>query len=132
MINLENIFQRGEFKTFQSGQNLFFKGDPVEGDAIYYIKRGNVKLAVPKNDGTELSLRLMEGDLVGVPEVYADTPRITNAKCESEVECYVWDKASFLLAVAMIWELSLFSIKALSSFLRIINAEFVDKMNISI
>ncbi|MDD5067880.1 MAG: cyclic nucleotide-binding domain-containing protein [bacterium] len=130
MVTLENIYQNGQVKKFKKGEKLFSRNEMVGEDAIFFIKQGLVKLLIFKKDRTELKIYLKDGDLAGVAEVYADSPRVTESICDSDVECYIWNKSNFILTVSMIWELSLYTIKSLSVFLKIINSEFVEKENI--
>ncbi len=132
MLNQEHIFQKGKFKEYEKHSKLFLKDEPVGDDAIFLIKKGQVQLEVPKKDGTRITIPLNEGDIMGIPEVYTGSNRITEAVCESPVECYVWSESEFLSASSVIWELSLYTIKSLSSVLKIINAEFVEEINIEV
>ena len=132
MINQENIFQNGSVKYYEAGKKLFTVGEPVNEEAVYFIKNGSVKLTVPKRRGRTLTLDLKKRDFIGIPEVYTDFNRLTEAFCEKELECYVWNKPDFLLTVNMIWELSFYTIKSLSEFLKILNMEFIDKVSIRI
>lgn len=132
MIQVENIFQFGREKTFNQGTKLFSKGDEVREDAIFFIKKGMLKLQIPKKDGSKITLYIREGDMIGVPEVYTGSSRVTEAVCESNIECYVWSESEFLKAVSIVWELCLYAIKSLSASLKILNSEFVDKISISI
>ena len=130
MINQENIFQNGAVKKYGAGKKLFKVGEPINEDAVYFIKNGAVRLDIPKQSGAPLTLKLKETDFIGIPEVYADRNRVTEAVCETGLECYVWNKADFLMTVNMIWELSFYTIKSLSEFLKIINIEFIEKTSI--
>ena len=130
MINQENIFQNGAVKKIGVGKKLFKVGEPINEDAVYFIKNGAVRLDIPKKNGSPLTLKLKETDFIGIPEVYADFNRVMEAVCETELECYVWNKADFLMTVNMIWELSFYTIKSLSEFLKILNMEFIDKISI--
>ena len=130
MINQENIFQNGTVKKYEAGQKLFSVGESVNKDAVYFIKNGAVRLDVPTQSGFPLVLNLKETDFIGIPEVYADRNRETGAVCETDLECYVWNKAEFLMTINIIWELSFLTIKSLSEFLKIINSEFIDTVSI--
>jgi CRP-like cAMP-binding protein len=130
LINQENIFQNGTVKKYEAGKKLFNVGEPITEDAVYFLKSGAVRLDIPTQSGFPLTLNLKEKDFVGIPEVYADFNRETEAVCETDLECYVWNTADFLMTVNMIWELSFYTIKSLSEFLKIINSEFIDKISI--
>ena len=130
MINQENIFQNGAVKKYEAGKKLFNVGEPIGEDAVYFIKSGVVRLDIPTQSGFPLPLNLKEEDIVGIPEVYADRDRVTEAVCETYLECYVWNKADFLMTVNKIWELSFLTIKSLSELLKIINNEFIDMVSI--
>ena len=132
MISRDNIFQNGVEKKFEAGKILFKTGDVVSEDAVYFIKSGAVKLNIPKQIRGPLRLDLTEGDFIGIPEVYADSNRVTEAVCETELKCYVWNRPDFLLTVNMIWELSFYTIKSLSEFLKILNMRFIDKIRIQL
>ena len=132
MINQENIFQNGAEKKYDAGKTLFKPGEPVGEDAVYFIKNGYVKLNIPKQIRGPLTLDLKDTDFIGIPEVYADINRVTEAVCETDLECYVWNKPDFLLTVNMIWELSFYTIRSLSELLKILNMEFIDKIRIQL
>lgn len=132
MINQEHIFQKGKFKEYEKYSKLFLKDEPVGDNAIFFIKKGQVQLKIFKKDKTRISIPLKEGDIVGIPEVYTGSNRITEAVCESPVECYVWSESEFLSASSVIWELSLYTIRSLSSVLKTIDAEFIEEINIEV
>ncbi len=89
MMNIENIFQNGKIKQFAKDSTLFAKNQGIGDDAVFFIKKGLVKLQIPRRDLHDIKIYLREGDFVGVPEVYAESQRLTTALCESEIECYV-------------------------------------------
>ncbi|MBU1076067.1 MAG: cyclic nucleotide-binding domain-containing protein [Spirochaetes bacterium] len=132
MINFENVFQKGKFRKCEPGTKLFSTGEIVSENAISIIKTGQVDLVIPKKDGAKISIPLGEGELIGVPEVYTGSKRVTEAVCRSQVECYSWNESEFLEALSIAWELSLYTIRSLASQLKIINSEFVEKIHINI
>ena len=44
-------------KTYQKGESIFFEGDP--GKAVYYIKRGKIKLYKTSLEGREVTLNIL-------------------------------------------------------------------------
>ena len=132
MFEKERIFKNGTEISFKRGDKIFQRFEPVGKHAVFFIKTGFVKLTITKKSGEKLKLFLKEGDLFGIPEVYANSPRLTEALCESDTECYVWNKTNFFLTVSMVWELSIYCIKSLSYFLKILNEEFIEEKSIKL
>lgn len=125
-----NFFINGKEFFSKEGTTLFKKYDPINENSIFFIKSGIVKIEFSYASGKKYEFFLKEGDIFGIPEVYADTLRVTSATVISDSILYVWDKNSFILTVSMVWELSIYAIKSLSSFTKILNSIYIEKENI--
>ncbi|MCX8058631.1 MAG: cyclic nucleotide-binding domain-containing protein [Spirochaetes bacterium] len=129
--NEQNFFINGKEIFVKANQIIYNIYEPVNENAIFYIKSGIVKIEFPYNASkNKCEFFLKEGDIFGVPEVYADSPRLSKAICVSDAYVYVWDKNSFMLTVSMVWELSIHAIKSLSNFTKILNSIYIEKENI--
>jgi len=132
MVNAENFLKSGKAEKIKKDTILYNVDDISNLNAVYYIKKGKASLEYIKSDGSVFKIILQEGDLIGLPEVYTNMQRITKASAITDMECQVWDKASFLVEAASIWELSIYTIKSLSNILKILNAEFANEQNLNI
>lgn len=128
---ISNFFINGKERFIKSGEILYNIYEPISENAIFFIKSGIVKIEFPYNASkNKYEFFLKEGDIFGVPEVYAETPRLSKAICVSDAIVYIWDKNSFMLTVSMVWELSIYAIKSLSNFTKILNSIYIEKENI--
>ena len=66
--------------------------------------------------------------MFGVVESLLDSPRLTTAYCMENSILYRWDKEGFDVASSVSWELALETITGLTRTLRIMNAEFGDRI----
>jgi hypothetical protein len=106
--------QYGEQMRVDPGKVLYKRGDPVTGPAIYYIVAGLVRLDL---------------DLAGPERLpVLECPRLTGAYCMENSLLYRWDKDGFDLASSVSWELAFNTITGLTHLLRILNAEFGDRL----
>ncbi|HUO00561.1 MAG TPA: Crp/Fnr family transcriptional regulator [Bradyrhizobium sp.] len=77
------------------GDVLFQKGDP--GDALFGIRRGQIRLETSASDGTKLTLNLMgPGDLFGESAVLDSQNRTADATAGEPSELFVLKRNDFL------------------------------------
>lgn len=125
MLDKKAILIGGTFVEFPENSVLFtFNDDNVE-DGVFFLEKGKAELYFKKKDGKRFKIILNENSLFGLPEIYAEIPRVTEVRCIENCTLYKWTKSGFLLAVSMSWELSLLSINSLSKLLKILNFEYM-------
>ncbi|MFN3411272.1 MAG: cyclic nucleotide-binding domain-containing protein [Exilispira sp.] len=130
-FQLENLFKDGKEVFFERGSIIYKKGDKIGDDAIYYIKDGLVTLRIFKKNGDKIKVYRQRGEIFGIDESIVLKERIVDAIAEENTIVYIWNKSDFFINISINWELSLYSIKSLSSFLRILNSEFLDQKTFS-
>lgn len=81
-----------------SGTTLFQKGDP--GDALFAIRKGSVRIAVPSMDGREAALNVLQpGEIFGEIALLDGQPRTADAVTMSDCELIVIDRRDFIAFV---------------------------------
>jgi CRP/FNR family transcriptional regulator, cyclic AMP receptor protein len=85
---LQRISGLGRTRRLADGEVLFQKGDL--GDALFGVRRGQVRIETGATDGTKLTLNLMgPGDLFGEAAVLDDERRSANATAGEPSELFV-------------------------------------------
>lgn len=130
-FQVENLFSNGKEVFYERGSFIYKKGDKILEDAIFYIKDGLVTLRINKKNGDKIKVYRQRGEIFGIDESIILNERIIDAIAEENTIVYIWNKTDFFLNTSINWELSLYSIKSLSSFLRILNSEFLDQKSFS-
>jgi CRP-like cAMP-binding protein len=120
--------QYGEQMRVDPGKVLYKRGDPVTGPAIYYIVAGLVRLDLDLAGPERLPVYLLPDEVFGLVEPLLECPRLTGAYCMENSLLYRWDKEGFDLASSVSWELAFNTITGLTHLLRILNAEFGDRL----
>ncbi len=78
-----------------AGEALFRKGDP--GDALFGVRRGQIRIETGASDGSRLTLNLMgPGDLFGEVAVLDGQNRSADATAGEPTELFVLGRADFL------------------------------------
>ncbi|MBI3754086.1 MAG: Crp/Fnr family transcriptional regulator [Deltaproteobacteria bacterium] len=78
----------GERRQWQKGSQIISEGD--EGDALYLILSGKVKVALYGEEGREIVLSIMkEGDVFGEMAIFDGEPRSANVEAIENVECFI-------------------------------------------
>jgi len=124
----EQELQYGERFRVEPGTILYNPGDPLSGKTIYYIIAGLVRLDILLAGGQRTPIYLMPDEVFGLVESLLDCPRLTGAYCMENSILYRWDKEGFDLASSVSWELAFNTITGLTHILRILNAEFGDRL----
>jgi CRP-like cAMP-binding protein len=124
----EQELQYGEQVRVEPGTLLYKPGDPVTGQSIYYVVAGLVRLELNLARGDRLVNYLHPDTVFGLTEALLDSPRLTGAYCLESSILYSWDRESFDLASSVSWELADKTITGLTRYLRILNAEFGDRL----
>lgn len=131
-FNVENLFKDGKEIFFERGSYIYKKGEPISDNAIYYIKDGLVTLRILRKNGEKIKVYRQRGEIFGIDEAVILNERILDAVAEENTIVYVWSKTDFFINTSINWELSLYAIRSLSSFLRILNSEFLDQKSFTL
>ncbi len=131
-FQLEKLFKDGKEVFYERGSIIYRKGDKIIDDAIFYIKEGLVTLRMYKKNGEKIKIYRQRGELFGIEETVILGERIIDAVAEENTIVYIWNKSDFFINTSINWELSLYAIKSLSSYLRILNSEFLDQKSFTL
>ncbi|RKX79242.1 MAG: hypothetical protein DRP57_13810 [Spirochaetes bacterium] len=130
MENREAYLQYGNEITYEPGATIYKTGTPPKNNSIFYIIAGLVKIEIALNDGLKFPLYLQPDSVFGIVEPLTESPRLTNAYAMEKSLFYTWDVDNFYLASSVSWELTYISITGLTRLLRILNAEFGEKLGL--
>jgi CRP-like cAMP-binding protein len=126
----EKDLQYGEKVVFDAGACLYKPGDDLEKMPVYYIIAGLVKIEFNLEEGRKFPLYLQPDAVFGLVEPLLATNRVTAAYCMEKSIVYHWDLESFDMASGVHWELALTTITGLTQILRIMNAEFGERIGL--
>ena len=130
MEKRESYLQYGKEVTYEPGTVIYRTGTLPEEQSIFYIVAGLVKIEITLNDGFKFPLYLQPDSVFGIVEPVSGSSRLTNAYAMEKSLFYTWDVENFYLASSVSWELTYISITGLTRFLRILNAEFGEKIGL--
>jgi CRP-like cAMP-binding protein len=125
---IETDLQYGEKVRIEPGTKIYSIGDPLSNHPIYYVIAGLIRIGIPLSDGSTIPVYHHPDSVFGVVESLLDCPRLTIAYCMENSILYRWDKEGFDVASSVSWELALETITGLTRTLRIMNAEFGDRI----
>lgn len=115
--DLKPLFTKGKLKTFERDEFVFYKDD--EGDAVYLIESGIVKIINYSEDGRELVFAILhEGDIFGEMSVFDKKPRSACAVTVTNAKIYELEGRIFLSYLKEKPDILLEIIKVLSERLR--------------
>ncbi|MBA7679801.1 hypothetical protein ES703_88105 [subsurface metagenome] len=126
----EKDLQYGEKLNFEPGVRLYKPGDPIGQKPVFYIIAGLVKIEFKVADGSKFPLYLLPDSIFGLVEPLLNCPRLTAAYNMERSLLYCWDMEGFDIASGVSWELALSSITGLTQMLRILNAEFGERIGL--
>ncbi len=93
-IGLAAVAQELREASFDSGQNIFSRGDP--GIDLHIVIKGRVRLSVLTSDGRELSFAHVEPpSIFGELAVFDGRPRSADATAVSKVQTLTLSKTAF-------------------------------------
>jgi len=127
---MESYLQYGEEKIFEAGTVIYKAGDPNENKPIFFITAGLIKIEITLAGGAKFPLYLQPDSIFGLVEPLVECNRLTSAFAMEPSILYSWDLENFELASGVSWELALTSITGLTRLLRILNAEFGEKIGL--
>ena len=127
MDALPRHLQYGEQAVIQSHSLIFGPGDPVGSTPVYFIIAGLVRIEYGSGDA-RLPIYLMPESVFGLTEALADSDRLCTARAMEKTIVYRWDLESFFIASGVSWELALAATTGMTRELRILNAEFGERV----
>jgi len=128
MDDLPHFLQYGDEVTIPARELIYKVGEPTGDTPIYYVIAGLAKLEYPLS-ASSFPLWITPENLFGLVEPLAECPRIGTVRASERMILYRWTVENFTLAAAVSWELGLATIAGLTRELRILNAEFGERLS---
>jgi CRP/FNR family transcriptional regulator, cyclic AMP receptor protein len=92
---LEKLSNAVRPRNLKAGDVLFFKGD--DGDAMYIIRQGKIKIVLPSAVGEEIIVTLLkDNDFFGAMAMLDGMPRSADAVAITECDIFVLGRGEFL------------------------------------
>ena len=127
----EADLQYGEKVRIEPGARIYSVADPISNHPIFYIIAGLIRMEIALANGATIPIYLHPDSVFGAVETLLDCPRLTTAYCMENSILYRWDREGFDVASSVSWELALETITGMTRTLRILNAEFGDRLETS-
>jgi CRP-like cAMP-binding protein len=127
MDALPRYLQYGEQVIFPSRASLYRTGDPIPEKPVFYIIAGLVRIEYSLS-GRRLPLYAAPDSLFGLIEPLAESDRLCVAQAMEKSIVYRWTLDDFFTAAGVSWELALNAITGMTRELRILNAEFGERL----
>ncbi len=127
MEDLPHFLQYGEEVSFPAHEQIFQIGDPVGDKPIYYVIAGLAKLEYPLA-ASSFPLWIAPDSIFGLVEPLAECARLGSVQARERIILYRWNLEGFYMAAGVSWELGLAAITGLTRELRIMNAEFGERL----
>ena len=124
---IPRFLQYGEETSFDAREPIYRAGDPVGARPVFYVVAGLVKVAYPLRDSS-FALWLHPDSIFGLAEPLAECSRLCTVHTMERTICYSWDLEGFFTAAGVSWELALAATSGMSRELRILNAEFGERL----
>jgi CRP-like cAMP-binding protein len=129
MDALPSFLQYGEEVTFASRTSVFRSGEPVGEKPVLYVIAGLLKVEYPVKDST-FTLWLPPDSIFGLVEPLAECARLCTVQAMERTICYTWELEGFFTAAGVSWELALAATTNMTRELRILNAEFGERLGL--
>ena len=129
MDTLPSYLQYGEQSSSPSRAVIYNTGDPIGEKPILYVIAGLVKLEYPLS-GSTFTLWMTPDTIFGLVEPLAQCNRLCVVHAMEHTILYQWDLESFFLAAGVSWELAQVATTGLTRELRIMNAEFGERLGL--
>jgi len=126
---LPRYLQYGEQITVASRSLIYKAGDPVGEKPVFYVIAGLVKVEYPLRESTFTLWSAPDG-IFGLTEPLAESKRLCVVHAMERTILYRWDVEGFFTAAGVSWELALAATTGLTRELRILNAEFGERLGI--
>ena len=127
MDTLPRWLQYGDQFSLPSRADVYALGDPPGDRPIFYVVAGLVRLEF-RLSGSRVPLYLVPDSVFGLVEVLAECKRLCRVLTSERTILYRWDPEGFFTAAGVSWELALNATTCLTRELRILNAEFEDRV----
>ena len=129
MDNLPRYLQYGEETSFASRSPIFKTGDQVDPKPVFYVIAGLIKVSYALRDST-FTLWVPPDSIFGLVEPLAECKRLSVTMAMERSILYQWDLEGFFTAAGVSWELALLATTGLTRELRILNAEFGERLGL--
>jgi CRP-like cAMP-binding protein len=129
MDMLPRYLQYGEESSLPARSVMYRAGDPVGEKPVFYVVAGLMKVEYPLSDST-FTLWVPPDGIFGLVEPLAECPRLCIVHAMERTIIYQWDLEGFFTAAGVSWELALVATTGLTRELRILNAEFGERLGI--
>lgn len=130
MDTLPRYLQYGEEFAVPARGCIFSPGDAPEAKPLYYLVAGLVKTEYRLREG-KFALWIAPDTLFGLVEPLAECSRLCAAHAMERTILYRWDMEGFFTAAGVSWELALAATTGLTRELRILNAEFGERIRLA-
>ena len=129
MDTLPRFLQYGEEISFPSRTSIYSTGEPVGEKPVFYVIAGLVKIEYPVRDST-FTLWLPPDSIFGLVEPLAECARLGVVAGHGANHLLPWDLEGFFTAAGVSWELALAATTGMTRELRILNAEFGERLGL--
>jgi CRP-like cAMP-binding protein len=130
MDTLSRYLQYGEEFSVPARACLFSPGDAPDEKPVFYVVAGLVRIEYLLRDEKFL-LWIAPDTLFGLVEPLAECARLSVAQAMERTILYRWDLEGFFTAAGVSWELALVATTGLTRELRILNAEFGERIGLA-
>ncbi|MGO9310786.1 MAG: hypothetical protein ACLQDL_17395 [Spirochaetia bacterium] len=129
MDALPRFLQYGEEISFPSRTAVYRTGEPTGAKPVFYVIAGLLKVEYPVR-GSTFPLWLPPDSIFGLVEPLAECARLCVVHAMERTICYNWDLEGFFTAAGVSWELALSATTGMTRELRILNAEFGERLGL--
>jgi CRP-like cAMP-binding protein len=127
MDALPRYLQYGEQIVVPQRTLMYSPGDVPDDKPVFYVIAGLVKIEYRFGED-RLPLYATPDAIFGLVEPLAESGRLCSALSLEKTIVYRWDLESFFTAAEVSWELALAATTGLTRELRILNAEFGERL----
>ena len=104
---LAKLSASSALQSFKDGESVFCHGE--EGEALYIVKKGAVRIVDPKTDPPTDIARFIEGELFGELDLFEETPRSFDALAEGATQLLILPRPGLKFESLLAKEPELFS-----------------------
>ena len=126
---LPRYLQYGEESSFAARSPIYKIGDAAGPKPVYYVIAGLIKVSYALRDST-FTLWVPPDSIFGLVEPLAECKRLSVTMAMERSILYQWDLEGFFTAAGVSWELALLATTGLTRELRILNAEFGERLGL--
>jgi len=119
----------GEESSLPSRTVIYSAGDPVGDKPVFYLIAGLIKVEYAIG-ASGFPLWVHPDSIFGLVEPLADSNRLCVAQAMERTILYRWDLDSFFTAAGVFWELAMVATTGMTRELRIMNAEFGQRLGV--